>query len=632
MDTKRHKTKTAYAGSIHSSEKKIAAGFYLIFPKSVFTQSFWKCFFVLFLTLFLVYVLEYLRISRLDQALLSYRHSIMVLFFLCVFSFCISLAYIIYGLRRLFPVFCIPFFLIAMDYSNSVILIKDDLYRSIYYSILAGSLLVTLDLLAYSFRFRFLSILRTFLFSVLFLISLLMIGNRVLSGSGINQDAMMAIQQTDMREAYYFFFGLNNGVLLLIWLAICFAALGYIVFYIFASDRKIPLNPGEKKKVNRAVVYSALLLLPCIVLGYFTNMKNGPHLYSILSFPVVYSRYLNEFKFMKEERKLKLQNMVFTDDSRKGFDGKYVLVIGESLNRNYMGCYGYQKNTTPFQTEARKSDNFIFFKHCFSCHVQTLKVVPMLLMDRNQYNGIDIDFLDSVSIIDIAKASGYHTAWISGQERVSNNNSMISVIAEESDYIVFPDPKGKTAFRDSDSVLRLDKELADDRSLTIVHLFGSHYPYNLDYPSDMKFDDPTFSMYEKAVFYNDLIMARMIETAKKKDVDVLMYMSDHSESLSPPKKERRHDSRKYTQEMTEIPWWIYVSDKYKEEHPDIVKQLEVASTQIVTNDLVFELMVLIMGVNNSFVDPALTPGDANYRIDEHSARTLYGGKKIVIEE
>ena len=555
----------------------------------------------------------------------------MVLFSLCEFSFCISLAYTIYGFRRLSPVICIPLLLIAMDYSNNVVLIKFDLFRTIYYSMFAGSLLITLDLLAYSFRFRFLSFLRTSLFSVLFLISLLMIGNRVFSGSGINQDAMMAIQQTDIREAYYFFFGLNNGALLLIWLAICFVALGYIVFYIFASDKKTPLSKSEKKRVNRAVSYSALLLLPCIVLGFLTNMEDGPHIYSTLSFPVKYSRYLNEFKSVKKERTVKLQNMVFANNSGKGFDGKYVLVIGESLNRNYMGCYGYQKNTTPFQAEARKSDNFIFFKHCFSCHVQTLKVISMLLMNQNQYNGKDLDFLDSISIIDIAKASGYHTAWISGQERISNNNSMISVIAEESDYIVFPDPKSKTALRDNDSVQLLDKELADDRSLAIVHLFGCHYPYSLDYPSDMKFDDPTFSMYEKAVFYNDRIMAQMIETAKKNDVDVLMYLSDHSESLSPPKKERRHDPRRYTQEMTEIPWWIYVSDKYKEAHPDIVKQLEVASTQIVTNDLAFELMVLIMGVNNSFIDPALTPGDTNYHIDEHSVRTLYGKKEIIIE-
>ena len=620
------------AESFRSSNNVFTSFFYLFFPKSVFPQSFWKCFFVLFFSMLLAYAFEYLRFSRFDQELFSYRHSVMVLFSLCEFAFCISLAYLIYGFRRLYPILCIPLFLIAMDYSNGVIQIKFDFYRTIYYSTFMGSLLIILDLLAYSFRFRFLSLLRTFLFSVLFLISLLMIGNRVFSGSGINQDAMMAIQQTDIREAYYFFFGLNNGALLLIWLVLCFAALGYIVFYIFASDKKIPLSKGEKEKVNRAVSYSALLLLPSIVLGYVANMEDGPHLYSILSFPVQYSRYLNEFKSMKEERKVKLQNMVFANNSGNGFDGKYVLVIGETLNRNYMGCYGYQKNTTPFQTEARESDNFIFFKHCFSCHVQTLRVIPMLLMDQNQYNGKDIDFLNSISIIDIAKASGYHTAWISGQERISNNNSMISVIAEESDYIVFQDPKSETALRDNNSVLLLDNVLDEDRSLTIVHLFGCHYPYSLDYPSDMKFDDPTFSMYEKAVFYNDLIMARMIETAKKKDVDVLMYLSDHSESLSPPKRARRHDSRRYTQEMTEIPWWIYVSDKYKEEHPDIIKQLEVASTQIVTNDLVFDLMVLIMGVNNSFVDPALTPGDESYRIDAQSVRTLYGEKKIIIKE
>lgn len=247
MNTKQQDSGTASGKSIHSSKYSFSAFFNLVFPKSVFAQSFWKCFFILYFTILFAYIFEFLRFCHFDQELFSYRHFIMVMFALCEFSFCISLAYMIYGLRRLFPIICIPLFLIAMDYSNGVILLKFDLYRTIFYSLFTGSLLTTLDMLAYSSRFRFLSIFRTSLFSVLFLISLLMIGNRVLSGSGINQDAMMAIQQTDIREAYYFFFGLNNGALLLIWGAICFAALGYIVFHIFAADKKISLSKEEKK-------------------------------------------------------------------------------------------------------------------------------------------------------------------------------------------------------------------------------------------------------------------------------------------------------------------------------------------------------------------------------------------------
>ena len=169
-----------------------------------------------------------------------------------------------------------------MDYSNNAMIGKFNLYSSIFFSMFAGSLFLFVDLLSYSFHCRFLSILRAILFSIVFLLPLLLIGNRILSGSGVDSDAMLAIQQTDVNEAYHFFFELNNGILILVWIAASLALFCYIVFFVFSSRGRNSVSDEKKTSVNKAVVYCLLSLLPCIFFGWFGQMYNrGPILHPV---------------------------------------------------------------------------------------------------------------------------------------------------------------------------------------------------------------------------------------------------------------------------------------------------------------------------------------------------------------
>lgn len=617
--------------------KSVSSFVHFLLPKDIFSPLFWKTFLIVLLVSVLLFLLEFLRFSTYDREF-SYRHLAIVLFSLSEWAFCVSIGCSLYGFRRLLPILCIPFLIIGMDYSNDPLMFisRFNLYTTIFFSMLAGSLFLIVDLLAYYFRHWILSSLRIILFLFVFLFPLLLIGNRVLSGSGIDKDALIAIRQTDISEAYHFFFEINNGALLLVWLAVCLAVFGYIVFFVFPT-RKSFIDGHKKTCIKKAVFYCMLSLLPYVFLGWFGHLFiRGPYCYQILSFIKDYNKSLEQFYSLQEKRSKGLRERLMTDKDQHSFNGKYVLVIGESLNRNRMGCYGFSKETTPFQSEARNNDNFVFFNKAFSCHVHTQRVVPLLLTDLNQYNGKSIDLMEATSIIDIAKAYGFHTAWISGQERISVFNSVISAIAEEADQIVFQ--QGKRPFRDQESVKVLDSVLAEDqdRSFVVVHLYGNHFPYYMAYPSDLQFDELAVSphdkitQYDASVFYNDQIISQMFEVVKKNDVDVMIYVSDHSEVMS--FRGAGHDTWNYVQEMAEIPWWIYMSDQYKKEHPDIVRQLQNAMDEVVTNDLVFNLLLRLMGFNNSFVDETLLPGSDNYRIDEHSARTLYGKRELVFEK
>lgn len=43
-------------------------------------------------------------------------------------------------------------------------------------------------------------------------------------------------------------------------------------------------------------------------------------------------------------------------------DANIVIIMGESLHREYMSMYGYNINTTPYLDELKKDENFFYKK------------------------------------------------------------------------------------------------------------------------------------------------------------------------------------------------------------------------------------------------------------------------------
>ena len=84
--------------------------------------------------------------------------------------------------------------------------------------------------------------------------------------------------------------------------------------------------------------------------------------------------------------------------------------------------------------------------------------------------------------------------------------------------------------------------------------------------------------------------------------------------------------------MAEIPLWIYLSDNYRKAHPEIADQLRSASGQVFTNDLIFNLLLDLMGMDNELVDPTLVPGSDGYRVNEETARSVYGQEHLSIRQ
>lgn len=112
-------------------------------------------------------------------------------------------------------------------------------------------------------------------------------------------------------------------------------------------------------------------------------------------------------------------------------DGVYVLVIGESLTRDHMNVYGYERDTTPFQSQAAIDPHYVFFNHAYSCYTQTVQVLTEALTEKNQYN--DMALANAYSIIDMAREAGFHTTWISNQSRFGIWDTPIGAIGSACD-------------------------------------------------------------------------------------------------------------------------------------------------------------------------------------------------------
>ena len=236
---------------------------------------------------------------------------------------------------------------------------------------------------------------------------------------------------------------------------------------------------------------------------------------------------------------------------------------------------------------------------------------------------------ESLSILDIAKKSGYQVCWISNQERVSTFNSIISAIADIADPCIFTHMSARTSDNHDLDLLPLlaDIQFAES-SFVVIHLAGSHAPYGLTFPNQFDFPNETFSLYEKSVFYNDCVIRQIVDLFRERGAKLIAYVSDHSEC--PEGSHLTHDPRpeNFRLEMTEIPMWFWASEEYREKQPELFARLQNCSGKVVTNDLVFNLLLDLMSFRYPEEIEEFSPLSSHYILDRMPAKTLDGQLEI----
>lgn len=266
-----------------------------------------------------------------------------------------------------------------------------------------------------------------------------------------------------------------------------------------------------------------------------------------------------------------------------------VVVFGESADVGHLSLYGYPLPTTP-RMDAMADSLFIFRDALASSKFTSENMDRLLTMKRDDDND---GWWNFPILIDILKAAGYRTFWISNQEQTGLWGNATAAISSRSDEVRYI---GKTSSEDH-LLQKLDEavipEVARALSDTVapkwigVHLMGSHFAYANRFPGNRRhfsadderaanprpwMDNNKYAIaadYDNSIRYTDSVVGKIIEfICRDPRPSILVYLSDHGENV--------YDDRDYNGRdllHVRVPFVVFANAAYRQEFPDMVDVL-----------------------------------------------------------
>lgn len=461
------------------------------------------------------------------------------------------------------------------------------------------------------------SVLRFIFLAVILLPVFVILGYYSVTSTVFAPDTLLAIAQTNIQEAIEY--AKDNFSCKTIFLIIL--ANASVFFVAIKNTQKILWNK-----------YNLFLVLFCItacLVGVYKYRDN-----IITDIPKQASKTLAQYKNFSKERTDRKDNMSKLLLSHKPEAGVYVLVIGELQNRAHMQAYNYHRATTPWLDSMKNDKNMLLFTKAYSCHTHTVPTLLYALTAKNQYNNIAVK--NAVSVLEVAEAAGFETVWLSNQVKYSAWDTQVTSIASEANQQKWINStlgeSTNTDYFDGKLIEELEKIKITDKMLIVMHLMGNHGSYEQRYPKAFeKYDGKnTIDKYDNSIIYNDYVMSQVYKRARKiPNFKGLVYCSDHADAID---KNLSHDAAQFDFDMTHIPLYIYLSDSYIQNNSAKYKSLEKQKNKLFTNDLLFNLMLGVLGINlNNIYEPNNDPTADTFDNNKERFKTLYG-KKYICEE
>ncbi len=386
--------------------------------------------------------------------------------------------------------------------------------------------------------------------------------------------------------------------------AILWCTLSMVVFAFFARLR----FKTHKTTAIKTVIH--ILILALTVVGARAaeprQMKRNvpmPYVY----FEHIYHYGLEEYKirhFLKNKHQI-------TDDAEFSInttdDLTVVLMIGESMRGDHLSINGYGKPTTP---NIADSGAFSFAK-AFSCMTLTSHSITCMFT-RATAQTWDRS-LKETSFISIFNLLGFSTNWISNQGRIGHD-TWVGSIASEAQFVSFCED-GKSV-NDTCMLPALDEVLSEQGrpKLIIMHLYGSHLRYDERYGKEFEVFTPVCdktlafaecngeklnNAYDNSILATDSFYKDVTDKLKDKNA-LLFFISDHGEPLGENGIRTRGDNN--VPASRDIPFIVWMSDRFKAEHPVIVDTIAGNLSKAVSHDNLIYSILDCTGVKSTFID------------------------------
>lgn len=315
-----------------------------------------------------------------------------------------------------------------------------------------------------------------------------------------------------------------------------------------------------------------------------------------------------------------------------------VLVIGESLRSDHLGINGYPRNTTPMLAALGKQ--LLSFPDVASTANWTNHAVPAIVSHP-------VGPLRA-TLVPTFREAGFRTAWLSNQEV-----SPYGMGAEVKEYA-----RNAMDFhlRTDDNLLPLFTSFvrqAGPRQFVVLHMIGSHIPYEERYGAASRVFRPTLrdggignplpshkaeaiNSYDNTVIETDRFLAKVIAVlAQERRPAVLMFTSDHGENLFDDQRQLfMHAQAGPTRHDTHVPMLAWANVAYRQAYPAAIAALQANRTSPVSHTSVFASVLELGAVawdgsdaRTSFASPLYVPGRREVVLDLNGRTAPYDSLK-----
>lgn len=449
---------------------------------------------------------------------------------------------------------------------------------------------------------------------------LLNLGYALVEKDCVTADSLIAVYQTNINEIGEF---LKSTAPLYVYVIAIFALL--LIFAFLLTTLKASYIKGASN--GRKETMSIVLAFLCI--GFICNKTfHDSYFARIIRDSKEYLRSVQDYNAYRFDVNGKPKYIEATS-SYLG-DETFLVIIGESQNRKHMSAYGYSRDTTPWLAAQRANDNFVIMENGYACNTLTMLALSQALTEKSQYNHKALD--KSYSLIDIAKAAGFKTYWISNQAQYGSYNTPITLIANCADEKIWLNSDSSASSSYDEKVLPALLSINNKgKKVIFIHLYGNHWEYNHRYPHEKygKFDNSSYvgkvvdlqklNAYDNSMYYNDCVTEKIFQYAKQNwNVSSIAYFSDHGEAVV---SNNKHIPSKYEDDMGTVPVYFYFSDEYIKAHPAIVARTKKNKDIYFTNDMMYDALLDLWGITTPYYN-----AKENFLSNEYG----YGAGKLLI--
>lgn len=432
------------------------------------------------------------------------------------------------------------------------------------------------------------------------------------NGATLTTESAAAISQSNFLESLSFIWtqvGPLNAALAIVLVGIYFATL--------------PLM--NTRPTGRIGLVVTVALISCIswsaayiyrhrhlVLSQYEILANGA---------AAYQEDLKEFTALLEQRK----EVGFSPSRIPPKESSVVVVmIGESLSRHHLGLYGYPRPTSP-RLSARP--NIHVFQDVISPHSHTVPSLTQILTLADHSRGVRFTDKLAVDVVNMAKAAGARTYWLSNQNEFGFNDSPVTVLAKQADVVKFHSPGVVATYARTKldeyllpSIREALSEPYDGRKVIFIHLSGSHDPYCFAFPKRFltfknsvtkrfrgrkKVKSWKVNCYDNSVLYNDWFVDSVItELDASGAASLMLYFSDHGEA---PLLNTGHDAALHSARHVEIPFIAWMSAAYSQSHHEFSEAITLNVSKPYAAVDFPHLLAQVLGLESNLFSNELSP-------------------------